>query len=182
MPKDHPPISPYGMIKAMRNRQAMVTLQLRQIRVPPGQRIELKDVSWEEFEAILSELGESRNTRIAYSQGVLEIVAPLPEHEQAKGVLADLLKALLNEMDADVTSKTQLSAYEALRVPEIWRWQKRKLQISLLQNGKYVESDHSPTFPNLPVNEGISQLYEMSRTVGTRPALKAFRQWIKARI
>jgi Uma2 family endonuclease len=213
----------------------MVTLQLRQIRVPPGQRIELEGVSWREFEAILAELGESRNTRIAYSQGVLEIVAPLPEHEQAKGVLADLLKALLDEMnmdweslgsttfkreemqagiepddcfyiqnhslmigrdridltvdpppdlaiEVDVTSKTQLSAYEALRVPEIWRWQKRKLQISLLQDGKYVESDHSPTFPNFPVSEGIAQFYEMSRTVGTRPALKAFRQWIKERI
>ena len=36
----------------------MVTLQLRQLDVPPGQRLLLHDVSWDEFEAILAELGE----------------------------------------------------------------------------------------------------------------------------
>ncbi|MEL7063414.1 MAG: hypothetical protein AAFP00_06715 [Bacteroidota bacterium] len=42
-------------------------LQLRQIKVPPGQTIELEDVSWSKFESILAELGDRRNTRIAYN-------------------------------------------------------------------------------------------------------------------
>jgi hypothetical protein len=37
----------------------MVTLQLRQLDVPPGQRLLLRDVSWGEFEAILTECSVS---------------------------------------------------------------------------------------------------------------------------
>ncbi|MBV8885867.1 MAG: Uma2 family endonuclease, partial [Chroococcidiopsidaceae cyanobacterium CP_BM_RX_35] len=58
----------------------MVQLQLRQIRVLPGHRVLLENISWTDFEAILDELGEHRGTRIAYSKGILEIMAPLPEH------------------------------------------------------------------------------------------------------
>jgi hypothetical protein len=35
----------------------MVTLQLRQLSVPPGHRVIFHDVSWQKFEAILEELG-----------------------------------------------------------------------------------------------------------------------------
>jgi len=80
---------------------SMVTLQLRQVDVPPGQRLLLHDVSWAEFEAILAELGEHRGTRIAYDQGLLEIMAPLPEHESDKEIIGDLLKALLEELDIE---------------------------------------------------------------------------------
>ncbi|NES01236.1 MAG: Uma2 family endonuclease, partial [Symploca sp. SIO1B1] len=53
-----------------------ITLQLRQLDVPPGQRLLVRDVDWSEFEAILRELGESRSSRIAYSNGTLEIRMP----------------------------------------------------------------------------------------------------------
>jgi Uma2 family endonuclease len=209
----------------------MVTLELRQLDIPPGHRVLLHQVSWQEFESILAELGEHRSTRLSYSQGTLEIVAPLPEHEKAKVTIADLLKVLLDEFDMnweslgsttfrsaemqigiepddcfyiqnhetmigrdrvdltidpppdlaieiDITSKTKLSAYEALQVLEIWRYQNRKLQINVLSQGKYIETQFSPNFPDFPVIEGITQFLELSRTSGTRPALKAFRQWI----
>ena len=79
----------------------MVTLQLRQLDVPPGQRLLLHDVSWDEFEAILEELGEHRGSRIAYNNGLLEIMAPLPEHESDKENISDLLKAFLEELDIE---------------------------------------------------------------------------------
>ncbi|EKU98806.1 hypothetical protein Lepto7375DRAFT_8129 [Leptolyngbya sp. PCC 7375] len=79
----------------------MVTLQLRQLDVPEGQRLLLHDVNWTEFEAILEELGEHRSTRIAYNNGLLEIMAPLPEHEADKEIIGDLLKALLEELDIE---------------------------------------------------------------------------------
>ena len=79
----------------------MVTLQLRQLDVPQGQRLLLHDVSWSEFEAILEELGEHRSTRIAYDNGLLEIMVPLPEHESDKEIIGDLLKALLEELDVE---------------------------------------------------------------------------------
>lgn len=212
--------------------EQVVTFYLEQIDVLPGQRVVLRHVSWQQFEAILAELGGHRTTRLAYSKGTLEIVAPLPEHEQAKVVIADLLKVLLDEFDldweplgsttfrredmqagiepdecfyiqnhalmigrerldlsfdpppdlaieVDVTSSTQISAYEALRVPEIWRYQNRQMQISILRKGSYVESQSSPTFPNFPVIRGISEFLALSRSAGTRPALRAFRDWIR---
>ena len=79
----------------------MVVLQLAKIHVPPGQRVVLRQVGWQQFESILAEMGEHRATRLAYSKGTLEIVVPLPEHEQTKVVIADLLKVLLDEFDRD---------------------------------------------------------------------------------
>lgn len=82
-------------------------------------------------------------------------------------------------LEIDVTSKTQLDAYLALGVPEIWRYENDKLQIDILQNGKYIESEISPNFPNLPILEIIPQLVEQSRLIGRSPTLRKFRQWVK---
>jgi Uma2 family endonuclease len=79
----------------------MVTLQLQQLVVHPGQRIQLHAVNWSEFEAILDELGARRASRIAYSDGILEIRMPLPEHEKAKVLIGDMVKILLEELDLD---------------------------------------------------------------------------------
>jgi Uma2 family endonuclease len=79
----------------------MVTLQLRQLVVYPGQRIQLQEVNWNEFEAILDELGDKRACRVAYSDGVLEIRMPLPEHEVDKEFVGDMVKILLEELDID---------------------------------------------------------------------------------
>lgn len=82
----------------------MVTLQLQQLDVPPGQCLLLHDVSWAEFEAILEELGQHRNTRIAYKSGLLEIMAPLPEHEYFKETIGDALKDIAEAMEQDYES------------------------------------------------------------------------------
>lgn len=82
----------------------MATLQLRQLRVPAGKAIEIQDVSWSELEEILEDLGEKRSTRIAYSDGVLYIVAPLPEHEATKVCIGDFVKIMLDELDKEYVS------------------------------------------------------------------------------
>lgn len=210
----------------------MVTLQLRQLGVSPGHRVLFHDVNWQEFEAILAELGEKRSSRLAYFHGTLEIRVPLPEHEKTKVIIGDLVKALLEELEIDrecfgsttfkredmlsgiepdncfyiqnyaqmigktridltvdpppdlaieidVTSKTQVSAYQALGVPEIWRYENGKPQIYLLESGKYVESPNSPTFPNFPIVEEFSRFLEMSQTVGTSRMLREFLKWVR---
>jgi Uma2 family endonuclease len=79
-------------------------LKLNQLVVPVGHQLLIKNVSWSEYKNILAELGENRNSRISYSQGVLEIMAPLPEHEVAKVLIGDLVKAILEELDIDFWS------------------------------------------------------------------------------
>lgn len=59
-------------------------LELRRLSVPPGQRVLLHEVSWQEFELILDELGEHRSARITYDNETLEIMTPLPEREDDK--------------------------------------------------------------------------------------------------
>lgn len=76
-------------------------LELNRLTVPPGDRVLLNAVTWQEFEQILAELGEHRSTKLVYSQGILEIMAPLPEHEIAKEIIGDFVKALLEELDIE---------------------------------------------------------------------------------
>lgn len=76
-------------------------LQLKQINVQPGQRVLLHDISWNNFEQILEELGEDRASRLTYYKGMLEIMVPLPEHESAKENIGDFVKALLEELDIE---------------------------------------------------------------------------------
>jgi Uma2 family endonuclease len=72
-------------------------LELRQLKIQPGQQLLLEDVSWQQLESILAELGESRAARLSYSNGLLEIMVPLPEHEKAKEIIGDMVKILLEE-------------------------------------------------------------------------------------
>ncbi len=212
----------------------MVTLQLRQLKVPPGQRVLLEGLAWSEFEAILVELGDRRGMRLAYSHGTLEIMTPLPDHEVSKELIGDAVKILLDELgldcecfgsttfkredmsagiepdncfylqnhalmrgkqrlnlavdplpdlaiEIDVTSKTQLDAYESLGVAELWRYESNQLKISVLTKGRYIDGE-SLAFPGWPVSEAIAGLVQRSKTEGRSPALRAFRQWVRAQI
>ncbi len=78
-----------------------VTTAISNIELEPGSRIAIANVGWQEFETILQELGESRNSRIAYSQNTLEIMVPLPDHERSKVVVSDIVKTLLRHQDRD---------------------------------------------------------------------------------
>ncbi|MDB9314776.1 Uma2 family endonuclease [Spirulina sp. CS-785/01] len=79
-------------------------VQLQQIVVSPGQQLLMTDVSWSMYEQLLEELGEKRGSRMNYSQGVLEIMVPLPEHEDYKVMIADFVKVLLEELGVEFRS------------------------------------------------------------------------------
>jgi len=76
-------------------------VKLKQIIVPPGQQLLMTDVSWQMYEQLLEEYSEQRGTRINYSQGVLEIMVPLPEHEDDKIIISNLVEILLEELDIE---------------------------------------------------------------------------------
>jgi Uma2 family endonuclease len=79
-------------------------VQLKQIVVSPGQQLLMTDVSWSMYEQLLEEFGEKQRGTINYSQGVLEIMVPLPEHEVSKVIIGDLLKILLEELNLEFWS------------------------------------------------------------------------------
>jgi Uma2 family endonuclease len=76
-------------------------LELEKIYVPPGHKVLLEKITWQKFETILEELGEHRSARIAYDNGILEIMTPLAEHESDKEIIGDLIKDLLEELDIE---------------------------------------------------------------------------------
>ena len=210
-------------------------LTLEQIIVQPGQQLLLKNISWQQFETILEELGESRAARLSYSNGLLEIMVPLPEHEKAKEIIGELVRILLDELqinfeplgsttfeneqmiqavepdtcfyiqnheavigktridltvdpppdlaiEIDITSRTQFENYQRLGVPELWRCTRRGLQINLLQEGSYVESNVSPNFPGIPIIELINRTVEQNLSVGRSQAIREFKRWIRENI
>jgi Uma2 family endonuclease len=80
----------------------MTTLvRISQIETLEGQSTILHDIDWQQFESILEELGEKRNTRIAYLDGELEIVMPLPHHEKVKVLISYFVQVLLDELAID---------------------------------------------------------------------------------
>ena len=206
-------------------------LELRQLKIQPGQQLLVEDVNWQQFESILAELGERRASRLSYSNGRLEIMVPLPEHEKAKEIIGDMVKILLearqiafeslgsttlknermsqavepdtcfyiqnqaavigkNRLDMsvdpppdlaieiDLTSRTQLDNYQILGVPELWRYARRGLQINVLQAEQYIESDVSPTFPNIPIVQLVNQYTQQSQVAGRTRAIQAFKNWV----
>ena len=82
-------------------------------------------------------------------------------------------------IEIDLTSQTQMSAYEALGIAEIWRIRNDKLEINLFQNGKYVSSAISLAFPSIPVIEGISLFLERSDNLPMSALCREFRAWLK---
>ncbi|MGL5060928.1 MAG: hypothetical protein ACRC62_13210 [Microcoleus sp.] len=65
------------------------------MQLAPGSLLAIPNVTWSEFEAILEELGERRSSRIAYSNGTLEIMVPLPEHEKLTDLISDIIKTAI---------------------------------------------------------------------------------------
>lgn len=64
-------------------------------------RVLLSSLSWQQFEDLLGILGDRRSARLAYDQGTLEIMTPLPEHEYYKEHLGDVIKAIAECLDLD---------------------------------------------------------------------------------
>ncbi|MGB3612733.1 MAG: Uma2 family endonuclease [Elainellaceae cyanobacterium] len=81
-----------------------VSIPIQRIQVPPGQRVLLQDVDWPEFDAILESLGSHRASRIAYIDGILEIMTPLPEHEYFKKTISDAIKDIAETLALDYES------------------------------------------------------------------------------
>ena len=67
------------------------------------QHFVLEDASWELYEQLLKEVG-NRPIRITYDDGRLELMSPLPEHEEVKAVIRQFVSALTVEIGVEVKS------------------------------------------------------------------------------
>ena len=206
-----------------------VTFPIKTLNLSPGSHVMIEGVSWEEYEALLEELGGDRLIpRVNYCHGTLELMSPLPAHERPHRIIAYIVTAILDAqnrdwedfgsttfkkakqaglepdtcfyienaarvrrhlrmdmavdpppdlaIEADVTSKTTLEAYEVIGVPEVWIYENGKLKIYLLQAGGYVDTADSLIFPGLDVIEMIPRLLQQAFQKGTSQMLREFRR------
>ena len=206
-----------------------VTIPIKSIDLRHGSAIAIQSISWHDCENILNELGEDRQTRIAYHNGTLEIMSPLARHERPHRIAGYVVTTILDfqgkdwedfgsttfqkqgiagvepdtcfyvansavvrncqgridvgiypppelAIESDVTSKTLLSAYEAIAVPEVWIYRDDRLKIFLLTNGNYLESEISLLFPDLAIKSLIPQLVNRALEIGTSAMLREFRK------
>ncbi|MCL6436119.1 MAG: Uma2 family endonuclease [Leptolyngbyaceae cyanobacterium HOT.MB2.61] len=66
------------------------------------QRVVLQGVSWQTYKALLAELGDSRGSRLAYSNGVLEITMPSDRHETNTKLLERMIESLTEELETPI--------------------------------------------------------------------------------
>lgn len=71
---------------------------------PRADRVVLYNISWQQFESLLADLGESRAARFAYDNGTLEIMTPLPEHEYYKETIGISIQDIAEVLEQDYES------------------------------------------------------------------------------
>ena len=103
---------------------------------------------------------------------------PLIRHLEHIDMMRDPPPNLMLEVDFSSSSLNKEPIYQALGVPEFWRYAKGELTIKQLRQGQYVQLDHSPTFANLPLTE-IPRFLSQSTQLGERGVVRAFRSWVQ---
>ena len=192
----------------------------------------LQNISWETYERLLKDLAE-QNVRLTYDQGELEIMAPLPEHELGKTLLARLIETMAEELDieldglgsttfkrkslkkglepdecyylknaAAIRGKKRLDLrrdpppdlvievdlshrtidkrviYAAMRVPEIWSFDRGVLEFLHLRSGKYESREISLAFRFLKPSH-VERFLQMQQSQGQTSIVKAWRAWVR---
>ena len=82
------------------------------------------------------------------------------------------------EVDTTNESLSKFPIYAALGVPEIWRYDGKRVQMYELRDNTYMEIPVSRSFPSLTCALLAGSL-ELSKTQGHTQALKTFRQEIR---
>jgi Uma2 family endonuclease len=83
------------------------------------------------------------------------------------------------EIDVSHESTTKLKIYAGMRVPEVWRYDERRMHVHQLTEQGYVEVSASLAFPVL-TTDALSQFLEQSKTEGQTATLRSFRAWLQA--
>jgi Uma2 family endonuclease len=73
--------------------------------LPAGATLRLQHIGWNEYEQLLTELGNRPRLRTSYDRGRLEIMSPLPEHEEYKGLILRLAHVLAEELGVNLETR-----------------------------------------------------------------------------
>ncbi len=70
--------------------------------IPAEQRVILQNISWQTFKTMLAEMGGNRNSRLAYDNGIVEILIPLMPHENSNRLIEVFVGVLCEELGLEI--------------------------------------------------------------------------------
>jgi Uma2 family endonuclease len=71
-------------------------------RLAIGETLVLPGVTWDEYEQLLDELGDSYPVRVTFDRGRLEIMSPTLKHEYYKESISHVARAIADEMNCEI--------------------------------------------------------------------------------
>lgn len=82
------------------------------------------------------------------------------------------------EVDITSSSVTRMRIYQALAVPEIWRYTRGGVTVHRSHTSGYVQQQHSTALPGFPTNR-ITELYDLSLQIGQTQMIRRFMREIQ---
>lgn len=67
--------------------------------LPDGATLVIQQLSWDDYERLLEDLQERPHLRVSYDRGKLEIMSPLPEHEEYARLIDALVRTISEALD-----------------------------------------------------------------------------------
>lgn len=83
-------------------------------------------------------------------------------------------------LEIDITHRSHFDNYQALGIPELWRFDGKDLHLLILDNDIYHSSQISRQFPKIPVKEIIPDYLAHSKIEGRNKTMQAFRHYIRS--
>jgi Uma2 family endonuclease len=81
--------------------------------LPKGAILRLPQVGWEDYEQLLAELGDDYHVRVSYACGWLEIMSPLPEHEEFADVVLGITREITRELGVKLETRGSMTIRRA---------------------------------------------------------------------
>jgi len=69
---------------------------------PAEARTILENISWQTFKSMLADMGSERNTRLAYDNGIVEILSPLVPHENPNRLIEAFIVVMCEELGLEI--------------------------------------------------------------------------------
>ena len=73
--------------------------------LPDGAMLVIPNVSWEDYEGLLADLGDRPGVRVSYDEGRLQVMSPSAEHEDYKESVLCIARALSEEFDIPLETR-----------------------------------------------------------------------------
>jgi len=78
------------------------------IQLPPGTVVRLPG-TWQDYQALVEQLGDRQIPRIKYRPGEILLMSPLPVHGKQANIIADVVKVLLDYLGRDYEAFTPIT-------------------------------------------------------------------------